>query len=44
MSGDLLHDIPEKRTSAMMLRIKATPKNGGSRLDISPDLQSDFSR
>ena len=39
MSGDLLHDIPEKRTSAMMLRIKATPKNGGSRLDISPDLQ-----
>ncbi|MBW4647471.1 MAG: DNA cytosine methyltransferase [Kastovskya adunca ATA6-11-RM4] len=39
ISGDILHDIPEKRTPAMMTRIKATPKNGGSRLDISPELQ-----
>ncbi len=38
-SGDILHDIPEKRTPAMMLRIKATPKNGGSRRDISTELQ-----
>lgn len=38
-SGDILHDIPEKRTSAMIERIKATPKNGGSRRDISPELQ-----
>jgi DNA (cytosine-5)-methyltransferase 1 len=39
ISGDILHDIPEKRTPAMMSRIRATPKNGGSRLDISPELQ-----
>lgn len=39
ISGDVLHDLPEKRTPAMMSRIKATPKNGGSRLDISPELQ-----
>jgi DNA (cytosine-5)-methyltransferase 1 len=38
-SGDILHDIPEKRTPAMMERIKATPKNGGSRHDISSELQ-----
>lgn len=38
-SGDILHDIPEKRTPAMMERIRATPKNGGSRRDISPELQ-----
>lgn len=38
-SGDLLHDIPERRTPAMIARIKATPKNGGSRRDISPELQ-----
>jgi DNA (cytosine-5)-methyltransferase 1 len=38
-SGDMLHDIPERRTPAMMARIKATPKNGGSRRDISPELQ-----
>jgi DNA (cytosine-5)-methyltransferase 1 len=34
-----LHDIPEKRTSAMMARIKATPKDGGSRGDLSADMQ-----
>jgi DNA (cytosine-5)-methyltransferase 1 len=38
-SGDMLHDIPENRTPAMISRIKATPKNGGSRRDISPELQ-----
>jgi DNA (cytosine-5)-methyltransferase 1 len=38
-SGDFLHDIPEKRTPAMLSRIKATPKNGGSRLDIASELQ-----
>jgi DNA (cytosine-5)-methyltransferase 1 len=38
-SGDILHDIPEKRTSAMMARIKATPKDGGSRGDLSADMQ-----
>jgi DNA (cytosine-5)-methyltransferase 1 len=39
ISGDVLHDLPENRTPAMMTRIKATPKNGGSRLDISSELQ-----
>jgi len=39
ISGDRLHDIPERRTPAMIARIKATPKNGGSRGDISPELQ-----
>lgn len=38
-SGDVLHDIPENRTPAMMSRIRATPKNGGSRHDISSELQ-----
>lgn len=38
-SGDVLHDIPENRTPAMMSRIKATPKNGGSRRDIPSELQ-----
>ncbi|MBD2026059.1 DNA cytosine methyltransferase [Leptolyngbya sp. FACHB-711] len=38
-SGDILHDIPERRTPTMIARIKATPKNGGSRRDISPELQ-----
>ncbi|NEQ97237.1 MAG: DNA cytosine methyltransferase [Cyanothece sp. SIO2G6] len=38
-SGDRLHDFPEKRTPAMMARIKATPKDGGSRRDIPDDMQ-----
>ncbi|WP_019501539.1 DNA cytosine methyltransferase [Pseudanabaena sp. PCC 6802] len=38
-SGDILHDIPENRTPAMMSRIRATPKNGGSRSDIPSELQ-----
>jgi DNA (cytosine-5)-methyltransferase 1 len=40
-SGDALHDIPENRTAAMMLRIMATPKDGGSRDDIPPELGCD---
>jgi DNA (cytosine-5)-methyltransferase 1 len=39
VSGDKLHDIAETRTPAMMARIKATPKDGGSRSDISSELQ-----
>ncbi|MFK8185632.1 MAG: DNA cytosine methyltransferase [Phormidesmis sp.] len=38
-SGDHLHDIPEQRTDAVMKRIRATPKNGGSRKDIPHELQ-----
>ena len=38
-SGDILHDLPERRTPAIIARIKATPKDGGSRRDISPELQ-----
>jgi DNA (cytosine-5)-methyltransferase 1 len=38
-SGDPLHDMPENRSAAMLTRIKATPKNGGSRCDIPPELQ-----
>jgi DNA (cytosine-5)-methyltransferase 1 len=38
-SGDELHDLPENRTPAMMKRIRATPKNGGSRHDLPPELQ-----
>ena len=33
-SGDALHDLPENRTPAMMSRIRATPKDGGSRKDL----------
>ena len=32
-SGDVLHDLPERRTTAMMERIWATPVDGGSRRD-----------
>lgn len=38
-SGDELHDVSEKRTPVMLKRIKATPKNGGSRHDLPPELQ-----
>ncbi len=38
-SGDELHDIPENRTLAMLSRIKATPKDGGSRQDLPTELQ-----
>lgn len=39
LSGDELHDIPERRTPAMMSRIKATPKDGGSRRDLPDSFQ-----
>lgn len=39
LSGDVLHDIPEKRTATMMARIRATPKDGGSRGDIPVEMQ-----
>ncbi len=32
-SGDPLHDLPERRTPQTMARIRATPKDGGSRAD-----------
>ncbi len=38
-SGDMLHDIPEKRSREMMQRIRATPKNGGSRRDLPQEMQ-----
>lgn len=38
-TGDMLHDMPENRTPAVLARIRATPKNGGSRSDISPELE-----
>jgi DNA (cytosine-5)-methyltransferase 1 len=37
-SGDLLHDFPEQRSPNVMERIKAIPKDGGSRKDIPPEL------
>jgi DNA (cytosine-5)-methyltransferase 1 len=33
-SGDELHDWPENRTQEMMVRIRATPVDGGSRADV----------
>lgn len=38
-SGDILHDLPERRTEAMMRRIRSTPPDGGSRGDIPADQQ-----
>jgi DNA (cytosine-5)-methyltransferase 1 len=40
-SGDALHDHPDKRTEAMMTRIRATPLDGGSRGEIPLELQPD---
>jgi len=34
MSGDPLHDFPERRSAAVMKRIRAIPKDGGSRTDL----------
>lgn len=36
-SGDRLHDLPERRSAATMARIRATPKDGGSRGDLPPE-------
>lgn len=38
MSGDLLHDLPERRSEGVMQRIRATPSDGGSRSDLPPDI------
>jgi DNA (cytosine-5)-methyltransferase 1 len=38
-SGDVLHDVKEKRSDDVMTRIRATPKDGGSRADLGPDAQ-----
>lgn len=34
-SGDQLHDVPERRTKAILSRIRATPHDGGSRGDLA---------
>ncbi|WP_121494654.1 DNA cytosine methyltransferase [Teredinibacter turnerae] len=36
-TGDILHDMPEKRSPDMELRIELTPKDGGSRTDLPSD-------
>jgi len=33
-SGDLLHDLEEKRSDQVLKMIKLVPKNGGSRMDL----------
>jgi len=38
-SGDKLHDMPERRTPEMISRIRATPKDGGSRRDLPAEFQ-----
>ncbi|NVO33097.1 DNA cytosine methyltransferase [Hymenobacter lapidiphilus] len=43
-SGDPLHDLPEKRTAAMMERIRATKADGGSRADLPAELQPECHR
>lgn len=40
-SGDPLHDRLSRRTQAVMARIRATPKDGGSRSDIPEDMECD---
>jgi DNA (cytosine-5)-methyltransferase 1 len=36
-SGDVLHDLPEKRSKRVQQIIKAIPKNGGSRASLPDD-------
>ncbi|XUX00418.1 MAG: DNA cytosine methyltransferase [Dehalogenimonas sp.] len=38
-SGDLLHDMPEKRSNRIRLLIGNIPKNGGSRLSLGEENQ-----
>ena len=38
-SGDLLHDMPEKRTAEMIRWISMVPKDGGSRGDLPLEMQ-----
>lgn len=35
-SGDVLHDLPEKRTPKILEMISKVPKDGGSRTDLDP--------
>lgn len=37
-SGDPIHDLPEQRSAAVLDRIRAVPKDGGSRADLSEQL------
>jgi DNA (cytosine-5)-methyltransferase 1 len=34
ISGDALHDMPERRSEKVLVLIKSVPKNGGSRIDL----------
>ena len=43
-SGDVLHDMPERRSEAMMARIRATPHDGGSRLELPEEMQVECHR
>lgn len=43
-SGDPLHDLPERRSSSVMRRIRMTPKDGGGRLDLPEEEQLDCHR
>lgn len=38
-SGDMLHDIAERRSGRIMAMIRSIPKSGGSRLDLGPEHQ-----
>lgn len=40
-SGDVLHDLPEKRTSKVVELIRRIPKDGGSRSDLPTELVLD---
>ncbi len=38
-SGDVLHDVPERRSAEVIARIAKIPHNGGSRGDLGPEAQ-----
>jgi DNA (cytosine-5)-methyltransferase 1 len=38
-SGDLLHDMPERRSTGVIAMIEAIPKDGGGRLDLPDEKQ-----
>ena len=40
-SGDLIHDLPEKRSKRIVRLISQIPKNGGSRTDLPEESQLD---
>jgi DNA (cytosine-5)-methyltransferase 1 len=42
--NDPLHNLPEKRSLKVMERIRAIPKNGGSRLDLGEEYQLECHR